>query len=72
MKSTFYPVICKHKAKAITPRTIPEYQHIFNYFEFKGKGFLLKWYMHGKRYTIPARTKGKNNKINIDIPTASH
>lgn len=28
--------ICKHNAKAITPRTNPEYQHIFSYLSLSG------------------------------------
>lgn len=61
-----------HRAKAITPRTIPEYQHIFNYFGLRGKFFFAREYTQGKKYTIAALTIGKNNKIIIDIPTASH
>ena len=42
IKSSFYPYICKHKAKAITPLTMPEYQHTFNYLLFKGKVLLIR------------------------------
>ncbi len=33
--------ICKHKAKAITPRIIPLNQHTFNYLLFIGNGFRI-------------------------------
>lgn len=73
MKSLCFVYICKHNANAITPLTIPEYQHIFNSFEFKGNGFfLLHLFIMGKTYTMIALTKGKHNSTVHDIPTAIH
>lgn len=42
MKSILGPFIWRHKANAITPLTIPEYQQIFSYFEFNGNVFFIK------------------------------
>jgi hypothetical protein len=39
INSMLFDYICRHKANAITPLTIPEYQQTFSYFPFSGNCF---------------------------------
>ena len=65
-------LICRHKANAITPRTIPEYQQTFNYLESRGHFFLRIKYPSGKRPTIIALIIGIIASTNKAIRIACH
>lgn len=70
MKPLFSLQTWSPKAKAITPRTIPEYQQTLSYGFLSGNGFLRKQYIPGRKYTIIARTTGKKRRKRAAKPTA--